>query len=285
MTIIPENPNDDDMAERRITERMEKIGDRTEDSARRIAAAIAGALDGFIGALEEYDVGNEAKRALQQAGEITRGVTEEGRAQMDTPEMKQLGDQMRTAGHYVSEHTGNVAHAASDKMHAATGKVRESATDAKIAMHDAVESAKYTAYRAKEEVRVRAEAVAETGRRARAAPGIVGHEVGEAIGSWKRALVKSLVLGALIGVIGLAAFVVLTMALIAGLTVLVGFVAALFLVTLLYVIAAAICYGVMRSAKTAAALEREERMENVREEMRHVVRPVRQAFGRGRTNI
>jgi hypothetical protein len=81
------------------------------------------------------------------------------------------------------------------------------------------------------------------------------------------------------------ALVVLTIALVVGLNALIGDPAGTFVVALLYVVIAGIGIAVGRAMKTRAALEREERIANAREEVRHVVRPVRDAFGRGRTQI
>lgn len=270
MTIIPEETQPGDRP-RELDERIREAGQRTEESSGRIAAAIAGALEGFVEALERYDVANEGRRAIEHAGEITRAGAVEARTQAQTPEMQQLGAQMRAAGHYVG-----------DKTSVATDAVRSTAHDANEAVHEAVESARFAAYRVKENVKVRAEAVAETGRRARAAPGHIGHELGEAFQAWKRALVTSIAMTGALLIFGAVALVVLTIALVVGLNEVIGDPAGTFVVALIYVIAGAIAWGVARAARTKAALEREERMENVREEMRHVVRPVRDAFGRGR---
>lgn len=241
-------------------ERIERIGERTEDSTRRFAAAIAGALEGFVEALDRYNVGNEGQRALRDAGEIARAAGGEARAQADTPEMRELGGELRAAG----EKTAEATHQATEAVRDAAVRVQE------------------TARHVKDEVRVRAEAVAESGRRARYAPGHVLDELGETWAAWKRALVTSLAMGALMLVVGLAAFVVLTIGLVQGLALLVGYVGALFLVALLYVIAAGIAYAVGRTARASATREREEHMENIREEARHVVRPMRDAFRGGR---
>ena len=263
-----------------MPERVEELGQRTEDTTRRVAAAITGALEGFIEALERYDVGNEGRRAIENTGAITRAAAVEGSEQAQTPEMQQLKRGVQATGERLS-HAG---HAIGDKAHDATDTLREGAAHANQNVHEAVESAKYAAYRAKEGVKVRAEAVAETGRRARSAPRHIVQEVGEAIASWRRALVTSIAMMLTLVIFGAIALVVLTIALVVGLNELIGDPAGTFVVALIYVIAAGIAWAVARSAKTKAALEREERMENVREEVRHVVRPVRDAFGgRGRT--
>ena len=280
MTIIRDDDTIDTSARIRDTG-----GERTEDSVRRIAAAITGALEGFVEALDRYEVANEGKEALHNAGEISRAAAVEGKAVAQTPEMREFGQHMSTAGHKVADVGSSAYGATTDKMHAGADAVRQRTNDLKASVREQAESVKYAAQRTKEEVKVRAEAVAETGRRARVAPRNIMHEYGEAFGAWKRALMTSIAMFALIAVVGIAAFVVLTIALIAGLTVLIGPIAALFVVALLYVVVAGICYAVAKSARTRAAHEREEHMENVREEMRHVGRPVRNAFSRGRAGI
>lgn len=279
MTII----RDDDTID--TSARIRDTGERTEDSVRRIAAAITGALEGIVEALDRYDVAGEGKEALHNAGEISRAAAVEGRAVAQTPEMQEFGHNMSTAGHKVADVSSAAYGATSDKIHAGADAVKHKAHDVRENVREQAESVKYAAQRAKENVRVKAEAVAETGRRARVAPGNILHEYGEAFRAWKRALVTSIAMFALIGVVGIAAFVVLTIALIAGLSVLIGPIAALFVVALLYVVVAGVCYAVAKSAGKRAAEERAEHMENVREEMRHVGRPVRNAFSRGRAGI
>lgn len=273
-------------------EGYDNVAHRAEDSTRRLIAAVQGALDGFVEALDKYDIANEGQRAIEQAGEVARAAGVEGKTQAQTPEMQQLGRGLKAAGTAAADATrGAYAGVKSGATHAKEGaigvkdSVADSAHHLRENVQERVESAKYAATRVKEEVKVRADAVGETGRRAKVAPRHIGHELGEAFASWKKALVTSIAMMALVGLFGLAAFIVLTIALIAGFTILVGWVPALFIVTVLYAIVAGICIAVAKSAKTKAAHEREERMENAREEVRHVVRPVKDAFSRGRSGI
>lgn len=274
-------------------DQYDSVAHRAEDGTRRIVAAIQGALEGFVEALDKYEVANEGQRAMEQAGEIARAAATEGRAQGQSPEMQQLGGYLHTAGTKTADVTrhasGRVRDSAAHAKEGVVGGVthaRESVVDAAHHVRDNVQekvaAARETVDHVRAEVKVRADAVAETGRRAKLAPRHIGHELGEAVASWKRSLVTAIAMGGVIALFGITAFIVLTMALISGLTLIVGWVGALFLVTLLYVIAAGIAYAVAKSAKTKAAHEREERMENAREEVRHVVRPVRDAFSRGR---
>lgn len=291
VTIIPDDTGSTqdrtDVSERvqSAAEGYDEIAYRAEDSTRRIIAAVQGALDGFVEALDKYDIGAEGQRAIEQAGEVARAAGVEGKAQAETPEMQQLGRGIKTAGAATADATRSAYGTVKEGAVGVKESVSESAHHVRENVGERVESAKYAAQRVKEEVKVRADAVGETGRRAKVAPRHIRHELGEAFASWKKAFVTNLAMMALVGLFGLTAFIVLTIALIAGFTLLIGWVAALFLVTVLYAIVAGICFAVAKSAKTKAAHEREERMENAREEVRHVVRPVRDAFSRGRTGI
>ncbi|HUR68974.1 MAG TPA: phage holin family protein [Candidatus Thermoplasmatota archaeon] len=282
MTIIDDtaSPSDRDAAER-----IESIGTRAEDSTRRIAAAIAGALEGFVEALEEYDLPSEGKRAIETTGDIARSAAVEGRAVGQTPEMRQAGEAFRHVAHKTGEVTRDATGAVRERVGDARDSVKETVHDVRQNVHEKVENAKYAAYRVKEEVKVRADAVAETGRRARTAPGVIGAELSEWFAAWKRGLMTSILGMLLVAVFGTITLVVLTIALVVGLNEVVGDPQGTWLTALIYVIVAGICYAVARSAKARAAHEREERLANAREEVRHVVRPVRDAFGRGRTNI
>lgn len=263
MTIIAEDTD--------ISDRTREVGRRAEDSTRRIVAAIAGALEGIAEALDEYDLAEEGKRATHEAGEISRAVAGEAQTQARTPEMQQLGEQLRTAGTATADYTG-------EKV----DTLRTSIHDARVAAGERYDDVKHAAQRAKEGAKVRVEAVAESGRRARVAPGRIRRELMAAYDAWKKGLVTALLMFGVIAVVAIVALVVLTIALVVGFNALIGDPAGTFLVAGIYVLAGLVAYGVMRGARTRAANETEERMSNAREEARRVVRPVRRAFG-GRT--
>jgi len=163
--------------------------------------------------------------------------------------------------------------------------VRAKAHHARDNVRETVESARYAAERVKEEVKVRAEAVGETGRRARVAPGRIATELGAGFAAWKKGLVTSLAMMLGMVVFATITLIVLTIALVVGLNELVGDPAGTFLVALLYLLVAGVAYAVSRSAKAKARAETERRIENSKEEVRNVVRPVREAFGRGRAGF
>ena len=268
-----------------------------------MAAAISGAIEGFVEALDDYDLANEAKRGIGEAGNLARAVTEEGRNLAAQPEVQQLGGYAKTAGiatadatrhatDAVRTATGNAtgavrdtAHHAKERVVHAKDRVKEGAHHAADNVREGVESARYAAHRIQEDVKVKAEAVAETGRRARVAPGRVGTELKAALSAWKRGLVTSIALMLGMAVFATITLIVLTIALVVGLNELVGDPAGTFLVALLYLIVAGVAYAVAKSSRQRAQRETERRVENAREEARNVARPVREAFGRGRTGV
>jgi len=88
---------------------------------------------------------------------------------------------------------------------------------------------------------------------------------------------------AAMAVFGTITLVVLTIALVVGLNELLGDPAGTFVVALLYLLVAGAAFYVAKKAKARAAAQTARHKENAREEVRNVVRPVRDAFGRGRT--
>lgn len=286
MTIIPEDTD--------YNERTRDLGARAEDSTRRIVAAIAGALEGFAEALDEYDVANESKRAMHEAGEITRSTATEAKAVAQTPEMRQVGDQLKRAGIATADATSSAYGTVRDGTVHAKDSVASKAVDmkdnvahrvhdAREAAHERVESVKHTAQRARDEVRVRADAVKESGRRARVAPGRIRHELTAAFDAWKKGLVTAIAMFLAMAVFATIALIVLTIALVVGLNNLLGDPIGTFLVAGLYIVIAGIAFAVAKSRRARAADETQERMENAREEARRVGRPMKDAFSRGRS--
>jgi uncharacterized membrane protein YqjE len=81
-------------------------------------------------------------------------------------------------------------------------------------------------------------------------------------------------------VFGVVTLVVLTIALVVGLNELLGDPLGTWVVVAIYAVAMIALWAVMRSQRTRARHEVRERLDNSREEARHVVAPVRRAFGR-----
>lgn len=254
---------------------FEETRSRTEASARRFAAAVSGAIEGFLTAFDEHDLATEAKESMHVAGEVTRTTTQEARALVSTPEMRELGHGAQRIG----------APAADTARHAADA-VRSTAHDATEAVRDTAHAARARIEHAADEVKLRAEAVAESGRRARVAPARIGHELGEAYRAWMRGLTTAIAMGIAMGVLAIVALIVLTIALVVGLNALVGDPAGTFLVAGLYLVGVLVAFAVMRSRRAAAARETRERIADARAHVRHVTSPARSAFsGRGRAGF
>lgn len=276
-----------------IPDEYEETRQRSEESARRFAAAVSGAIEGFLSAFEEHRVADEAKASIQTAGEVARAAGGEARAQGATPEMQDLGRGLRRVG----EATSDAAHSAADATRDAAASVAGSARAAKDSVAakasdtaDAIRGTVDAAYaryeNVKEEVKVRADAVGETTRRARVAPGRIAVELKAAYGAWMRGLVTAIVMGVVMAVFGILTLTVLTIALVVGLNELVGDPAGTWIVAGIYTVTIIAAYFVMRSRREAAARETARRIENSRAEVQHVTAPVKAAFsGRGRAGF
>ena len=269
-----------------IPDDYEENRQRAEDAARRFAAAVAGAVEGFLEAFDEHRVAEEAQASIQTAGEVARAAVAEGKAQGQTPEMQDLGRSLKNAG----AATAGAARSATDSVKHAAGSaadsVKHTASNAAQGVRDAADNVRERVDHAREEVKVRADAVGETTRRARVAPGRIKAEIGEAFGSWKRGLVTALAMGVVMAVFGIVTLIVLTIALVVGLNELVGDPAGTWIVAGIYLLVCVIAYFVMRSRREAAARETARHMQNSRDEVRHVTAPVRSAFGgRGRAGF
>lgn len=276
-----------------IPDDYEENRQRAEDAARRFAAAVAGAIEGFLDALDEHRVGEEAQASIQTAGEVARAAVSEGKTQAQTPEMQDLGRGIKSAGvatagmaRSAGDSAKQAAGSAADSVKHAADSVRHTASDAAHNVREKVDDVKQAVNHAREEVKVRAEAVGETTRRARVAPGHIRTELGGAFNAWKRGLVTALAMGAVMAVFGVITLIVLTIALVVGLNELVGDPAGTWIVAGIYLLACVIAYFVMRSRREAAARETAQRIQNSRDEVSHVTAPVRSAFGgRGRAGF
>ncbi|MEA3190706.1 MAG: hypothetical protein QOD77_1288 [Thermoplasmata archaeon] len=132
-----------------------------------------------------------------------------------------------------------------------------------------------------DDVRERAEAIGEASRRAREAPGHIATDLKEATGAYAKGLAASIGLWAVAGALGAAAFVVLTVFLVDGLSMILGAPWGALAVALLYGIGVAVTIGMARAAQARGKHAAANKLEHAREEVRRVARPVRRAF-RGR---
>lgn len=249
---------------------------------RKYAAAVTGAIEGFVEALDEYHVQDDAKEAVHETGEVARAATQEFRNQAQTPEMQQVKQ--------GAQAVGQRARGATDSMKTSAGHMRDSmshrAESMQQSMHETADRVRHTAQVAKEETKVRGQAIAESGRRAKQAPGHIRHELSAAVSAWMKGLATAIAMWAALGLVGATAFIVLTIALVTGLNELIGDPAGTFVVAVLYLVVAGIAYGAARRARASASEKTHEHVENSKEEVRHVTGPLRDAFStRRRTNI
>lgn len=285
-----------------------------------MAAAAQGAIEGLNEGMSLADgIREDAEASIRLAGQTARAAIEEGRAQAQTPEMRELGHDLQRAG----QKTAGAARSVADKTttqarglrDAATGRVEEfkaaatghahemesnAITKAGSAAHtvgdaavhaahrarETYESAEQTLRRAAEEVKVRAEAVQETGKRAVHAPPKIGREVGQSVKSHAGALGAALGIYALYGIIG-ATFAVVTVILVAIMVtawfnVLFGAPWGVTVTAILFTLGLVVAWIAMRGYQASAKDEAKEHMKNAKDEVRHVTAPVRSAFGRGR---
>lgn len=222
---------------------------------------------------------------MSEAGQVARTAAEESRSQGQTPEMRELGHDLKRIGTATADATTSAATTVRDAATARIDATKERAAHVKEAVGERVESAQFAARRLKEETKVRAEAIGESGRRARLAPGRIRTELLGAVGAWWGGLMKALGMFVLIAVLGVTAFIVFTIGLVALLAIWVGLGWAGLIVALAYVVFAGIAYAVARGARERARDEVAERIENSRQEIRNVGAPLKRAFGRGRTGI
>lgn len=168
---------------------------------------------------------------------------------------------------------------------ATSDAVRSGFEGAKAAATDGLDDARRAARRAGEAARIRAEAVVETGRRARRAPRRIATELRGAASAWLGGLAKALAMRLAAGAVGVAALVVLTIFLVVAFNALVGDPLGTLLVVALYAAVAGILLLAARGARARAKREVARRARSSREEVRHVAAPVRDAFGRGRSSM
>lgn len=247
-----------------------------------MAAAINGAIEGFLEGLERSDLAADARESAHEAGEVARAAITEGRAQAETPEMRELRQDMRRAGETISHKSGEVADATKARVAHARDAASTRIDETTTVVREKVESAKATANRVAADVKVKAEAVGETSRRAKSAPPTIARELKQGVRAYARGMMRMLGLYAIVGVVALTTWVVLTVGLVAVLTPLVGLGFAALIVTVAYLIVAGIFAFMASKAREAGREEMREHVNNSKDEVRHVVAPVKNAFSRGR---
>ncbi|MCA1818540.1 MAG: hypothetical protein LC620_00545 [Halobacteriales archaeon] len=219
--------------------------DSPGNAATRAAAAIEGAMAGAAEGMDKHGLPAATHRAIDQVDRLAERVA---RHPADRPSRPS-----RTA----------------QRLHALAGT-------AEAKMHEAQEFVDGTIA----DVRYKARAIGETGRRAAAAPAIVSRDLGKAAGAWGTGLLAGAgwMLGlAVAGVLGLVLF---TMAAVAGLTPLIGAGWALFVVGCAHAALALACLATARAVQARANEKAQQHLAQARADLEQVSAPVREAFGR-----
>lgn len=206
----------------------------------RATAVVEGVVEGTAEAIDAHGLAGATHRAIDQADRLAH-LGRGGRPQRPS----------RMA----------------QKLHEATGRATAKVHEAREFMDDTVQ-----------DVRNKAGAVMESGRRAVAAPPIVSRDVRKGLGAW----LSGVALGAgwMSGMAVAAGFalVLLSMAAVVGLASIAGYAWALFIVGAVYGAAAFVCFGAAKTARKKANKKAELHFDAARADIRYVADPVREAF-------
>ena len=249
---------------------------------RNAAAAVVGAFEGLREGLEEEHLVEESQRTIHNVGEVARAASGEARRQWQSPEMEDLrrdtAHTAEAARERVRDATADAAATVQRRAHDATEVVQEKTHEVQDRVRHGVGEVRQTTTHLAHEGKVRAQAVAETSRRAARAPKHIGDDLREAGSSYAHSLTAGWGLFALAGVLGVASLVVLTVGLVVWLNALLGSPAGYFLTVLGYLVVAGVLAGVAVARRRKHREEAREHVRDVRREVRHVTRPVRRAF-------
>jgi hypothetical protein len=149
-------------------------------------------------------------------------------------------------------------------------------------VQDRIERAQSTIQRAAERTTEGAVAVAETTRRATHAPARIGRHLRHAAGSWAGGMMAGAGLYAAGAVLAIVGVVVFTVALAAALNLALGYPWGTFAVAALYGAAGAALFLLARRAQARGRERARRHVQEARDEVRYVTRPVRHAFARPR---
>lgn len=260
---------------------------KSREGTHRLISAAVGAVEGVNEGLREQRLGPKTEEALEESGRLARGVVEESRQQVQSPEGQELREDIRrgteslksSAGEASSEVQHRYQEAKTMVVHR-VDQVQERAQQVGENVRAAATELRESAEELRDATKERAHAVMETGRRAQDAPGIIMSDVKNAVSSYTSGLTKSIGMYLAAGVVGAAGAVVFTVALVRGLNLWLGVPWGGFITAVLYGLGAwgLMAYG--KSKREQGAEEAQGHIDHIGEETRYVTRPVRETFGR-----
>ncbi|HUR61886.1 MAG TPA: phage holin family protein [Candidatus Thermoplasmatota archaeon] len=207
-------------------------------------AAIEGAVEGVTQGVDQHGLPQATHRAIDQLDRLSANARR-GSAAPERPS------------------------ALARRLHEATNSATRQVHKAQDAMEGVVA-----------DVKLKAHAVAETGRRAAAAPPVLARDVGQAAGAYAGGVARQAGWLSGAGMTGLFALVLLTVAAAAWLTTILGLAGATLVLGLLYGIGAFLCMGAAKAARKRADAKARTHLEAADAHLKHVGEPVRVAFQR-----
>lgn len=261
----------------------------------RWAAAASGVVEGVLEGLQRYELALEAERALAAAGDMARAVGKEVRTQARDPVLAALGHDVEGAAtaavgktrartqdwaHEVRDTWGEAQRAVAERIDEARTTAAETADDLRHEARWQWRKAQTLADDVWEDLRIRGRALGEAGHRASHAPRLVAKDIGQAVSARRKAMASSMALYAVAGVVGLTTFVVLTIAVVAGLSAVFGAAVGTFVAAVIYGLVAV---GAIFAAKSASETGRQRaaaHMTAARRQISDIGRPLQVAFQR-----
>lgn len=251
-------------------------GDSTRPTHARVPIkdATVAALDGVATGLRDHRLGESLDAAILEgavfldaaANGWRRGYGSSQAAGADTAQEVPYGA--------VAAGAGDDVDFATDGRAATTppGQWRPPRPGAATAR---VERVRKTVRRAVDRTQAGAEALAETSKRAAKAPGLVARDLGGAAGAYARGYTRMAVNYAVMGVLGLGALILFTVALAVGLNRVLGSPWGTAIVGLLYVVGAGIAMAMAKAAQVAAKREATIKIEHAKAEVHAIADPWR----------
>jgi hypothetical protein len=207
-------------------------------------AAAEGAMEGFTQGIEEHGLPQATHRAIDQVDRLAASVRR-GTAAPERPS------------------------ALARRLHEATNQATVKVHQAQDAMDGVLA-----------DVKLKAHGVAETGRRAAAAPPVLARDVGQAAGAYAGGVARQAGWLSGAGLAGLFALVLVTIAAAAWLTTRIGLGGATLVLGVVYGIGAFACMGAAKAARKRADAKARVHLAAANAHLKHVAEPMRTAFQR-----